>query len=326
MAADAAGVIVVAGEALVDMVPAPDGERRAHPGGGPFNIARTIGRLEAPVAYLGRISSDRHGEALREQLAADGVKLEAIVSTGDPTTLAVAELDADGVASYRFEIEGTSAPGLTPEEALAALPTSIDILQLGSLGLVLEPIATALEAVVEAVPRETLVALDPNCRPGATPDATGYRRRIGRILRRAQLVKLSDDDLAFLEPERPPLDAARGLLDAGPSLVLLTRGAEGAVAVTAGEELHVPAPAVKVVDTVGAGDAFGGAFLAWWHSQGLRSAELTRLDEVAEGTRFACAAAAMTCERAGALPPRRAELTAWLAHSRSSLGGRRAKA
>jgi fructokinase len=305
-------VIVVAGEALVDMVPSSDGELRAHSGGGPFNVARTIARLEEPVAYLGRISTDRHGVALREQLAADGVRLEAIVSTDEPTTLAVAELDPDGVASYRFETAGTSAPGLTPEQALAALPSPIEILHVGTLGLVLEPMATALRAVVEALPRGTLVAVDPNCRPEATPDAGAYRRRIARVLRRADLVKLSDADMVFLDPERPPLDAARRMLERGPSLVLLTRGASGAVVLTAEAELHVRAPSVKVVDTVGAGDAFGGAFLAWWRGRGLGPGDLTRLDDVAEATRFACTAAAVTCERAGAVSPRRAEFAAWL--------------
>jgi fructokinase len=311
-------VIVVAGEALVDLVSGPDGRLRAHPGGGPFNVARTVGRLEEPVAYLGRVSTDRYGVTLREHLAADGVRLDAIVPTDEPTTLAVAELDGAGAASYRFETAGTAAPGLTPEQALAALPARVDILHVGTLGLVLEPMATALEAVVEAVPGETLVAIDPNCRPVATPDGPGYRQRLARVLQRADVVKVSDEDLAFLDPERPPLEAARRLLDQGPSLVLLTRGPVGAVVLAARQEARVRAPAVKVVDTVGAGDAFGGAFLAWWRWHGLGRSDLTRLDQAADATRFACAAAAMTCERAGALPPRRAELTSWLASSPSS--------
>jgi fructokinase len=311
-------VIVVAGEALVDMVPASDGQLRAHPGGGPFNVARTIGRLEEPVAYLGRVSTDRYGIALREHLAADGVRADAVVSTDDPTTVAVAQLDGGGAASYRFETAGTAAAGLTPEEALAALPAHIEILHVGTLGLVLEPMATALEAVVAAVPGDTLVAIDPNCRPDAILDVAGYRQRIGRLLRRADLVKVSDEDLAFLAPERRPLEAARSLLDRGPSLVLLTQGCTGAVVVAGEREVPVRAPTVKVVDTVGAGDAFGGAFLAWWRGRGLGQADLTRVDQAAEATAFACAAAALTCERPGALPPRRAELAAWLASSPSS--------
>jgi fructokinase len=309
---------VVPGEALVDVVSGSDGAPRAHPGGGPFNVARTIARLEEPVAYLGRVSTDRYGVALRDELAADGVLLDAIVPTDDPTTLAIAELDSEGAASYRFETDGTSAPGLTPEQALAALPSRIEILHIGSLGLVLEPLATALVAIVEAVAGKTLVAVDPNCRPGATPHPVAYRQRIAHVLRRADLVKVSNEDLAFLEPERRPLEAARRLLDQGPSLVLLTRGAGGAVVLTADEEVRVPAPAVKVVDTVGAGDAFGGAFLARWRWRGLGPHQLARLDDAVEATRFACAAASLACGRAGAVPPRRAELASWFPSSRGS--------
>lgn len=305
-------MIVVAGEALVDMVPGSDGELQAHPGGGPFNVARTIARLEQPVGYLGRISTDRHGVALRELLAADGVRLDAVVSTDAPTTRAIAQLNSDGVARYRFETAGTAAPGLTPEQALAALPSPIEMIHVGTLGLVLEPMATALEAVVESLPRGTLVAVDPNCRPEATPDAAAYRGRIGRVLRHADVAKVSEEDLAFLDPERRPLDAARRLLEQGPSLVLLTRGASGAVVVTTERKMRVPAPSVKVADTVGAGDAFGGAFLAWWRGRGLGPNDLTRLADAAEAARFACAAASVTCERAGAVPPRRAELAARL--------------
>jgi len=112
------GAIVVGGEALVDLVAGATDELSAHLGGGPFNCARTLGRLKRPVAYLGRISSDRFGARLREQLAADGVSLDAVVDTDDPTTLALAELDDAGTATYRFYVEGTSAPGLTPEAAL----------------------------------------------------------------------------------------------------------------------------------------------------------------------------------------------------------------
>jgi fructokinase len=311
-------VIVVAGEALVDLVRGSDGQQRAYPGGGPFNVARTIGRLDEPVAYLGRVSTDRYGVALREHLMADGVRADAIVATDDPTTMAVAQLDGGGAASYRFETGGTAAAGLTPDEALAALPAHIEILHVGTLGLVLEPMATALEAVVEAMPGDTLVAIDPNCRPEAIVDARAYRRRLARLLRRADLVKLSDEDLGFLEPERPPLEAARSLLELGPSLVLLTQGCMGAVALAGERDVQVRAPSVNVVDTVGAGDAFGGAFLAWWRGHGLGPGDLTRLEQAAEATAFACAAAAMTCERPGALPPRRAELEAWLASSASS--------
>jgi len=302
------GVIVVAGEALIDLVPAEDGALSPHAGGGPYNAARTIGRLERPVAFLGRLSTDRFGRLLRQGLADDGVVLEAIVETEDPTTLAVAELDTAGAATYRFYVDSTSAPGLTPSVAAEAMPRRASVLHVGTLGLVFEPTAEAIEALVAAVDDETLVFVDPNCRPSAIRDPDTYRARLGRILRRSDVVKVSDDDLRWLEPGLAPLDAARGLLRSGPSVALLTRGAHGAAAVTVEAVSEVPAPPTSVVDTIGAGDAFGGGFVAWWHRAGLRRADLRDDGAVREATRVACLVAARTCARAGAVPPRLSEL------------------
>src|SRR4051812_15903069 len=253
-------VILVAGEALFDVVQegaSQDGVLRAHAGGGPFNTARTIARLRRPVAYLGRLSTDRFGRTLEDMLAGDGVRVDTVVRTDDPTTLALAEIDAGGSARYRFYERGTSASGLTTADALAALPAAVSILHVGTLGLTLEPVATAIEAVVERLAGTALVAVDPNVRPTVISDAAAYRARLGRVLARSHIVKVSDDDLAWLEPGRPAVDAARALLRAGPAAVLLTRGGEGVVVVTPGGDVAVPAPAVDVVDTIGAGDAFG---------------------------------------------------------------------
>ena len=236
------------------------------------------------------------------------MRLDAIVRTDEPTTLALAEVDESGSARYRFYERSTAAPGLTPEAALEALPRAVAILHVGTLGLALEPIAAALEAVVEAIDDRTLVAVDPNIRPAIIADADGYRARLERVLRRADLVKVSEEDLAWLDPHRTPRAAARALLEPGPSVVLLTRGGEGAVAVTAGADLEVPVPATNVVDTIGAGDAFGGGFLAWWRSRALGRDALADDDTVAEATRFASLVAARTCERPGASPPHLDEL------------------
>jgi fructokinase len=303
-----APLIVVAGEALVDIVAGSDGALVGHPGGGPFNVARTVGRLEQPVAYLGRISSDAFGARLRRELEADRVSTETVVATDAPTTLALVELDASGGADYRFYAAGTSAPGLTLEAATAVLPERLDTLYLGTLGLVFEPIATTLEQLTARVGDDTLVALDPNCRPAAIDDPAAYRERLGRILRRADLLKVSDDDLAWLVPGRRPADAARELLGPAGARALVTLGAAGALVIGAGEVVAVEAPPVEVVDTIGAGDAFMGAFLADWRSRGLGRDELARHDELVEATRFACRVAAITCSRPGADPPRRAEL------------------
>ena len=301
-------MILVGGEALYDLVQGADDELHGHPGGGPFNTARTLGRLERPVAYLGRLSSDRFGRRLEALLVDDSVSLESVVRTDDPTTLALAEVDDDGVARYRFYDRGTSAPGLEPEAALEVLPDEVEILHVGTLGLALEPVATALETVVERLAGSALVAVDPNCRPWVVDDADAYRERIRRVLGSAHVLKVSEEDIEFLEPGRSAIDGVRALLECGPSVGLLTRGPNGAVVITRTAEVAVPAPRAKVVDTIGAGDAFGGGFLAWWSERGLGRDELGNIDLVVEATEFACLIAARTCSRPGASPPWRHEL------------------
>jgi fructokinase len=296
--------ILVAGEALYDLVADSDGRVAGYAGGGPFNTARTIGRLRQPVAFLGRLSTDRLGRTLEGMLADDGVGLQSVVRTSEPTTLALADVDAHGGADYHFYEAGTSAPGLTVEAALHALPDEVAALHVGTLGLVLEPLAIALEAVVAQLHSRTLVAVDPNCRPSTISDPAAYRERLARVLERTDLVKVSVDDLEWLDPDRPAAEAARALLDSGPSVVLLTCGAKGATVVTASVEVHIAPQPATVVDTIGAGDAFNGGFLAWWGSRGLGREELADVDLVVEAARFASVVAARTVEQAGASPPR----------------------
>jgi fructokinase len=302
------GVVVVTGEALIDLVLARDGSLDGHPGGGPYNVARTIGRLEQPVVYLGRLSTDAFGRRLRQGLEAEGVSLDGVVPTDAPTTLALAELDERGAAQYHFYEAGTSAPGLSAEAAAAALPERVRTFYLGTLCLVFEPMASTLEALVARMPADTLVALDPNCRPTTIDDPAGYRGRLARLLARTDVVKASEDDLVWIHPGTDPVTAARARLAQEHAVALVTLGAEGALVVTAEHVVEVRAPKVEVVDTIGAGDAFMGAFLAHWCGRGLGRADLNRLDEVEQATRFACRVAAITCARAGADPPRLAEV------------------
>jgi fructokinase len=300
-------VIVVAGEALIDLIVHPDGHLTAVTGGGPFNTSRTIARLGGEVAFLGRLSEDRFGQQLRRALMADGVDLSFTETTDAPTTLAVAELDDRGAATYRFHTADTSVPGLSSaaiERAVASAPAALHV---GTLGLVLEPIASGLARAVAAADPGTLVMLDPNCRPRAIRDRDAYLARLGSVLRRADVVKVSADDLAWLTPGVSVHQAARRLLDDGPAVVLATDGAECVIVLGRSFGLEVDIPRVEVVDTVGAGDAFGGAFLAWWTEQGLTRSALTDRDAVADGVTHAVAVAALTCQRAGAEPPTRAE-------------------
>jgi fructokinase len=303
------GAIVVTGEALIDLVLAADGSLTSHPGGGPYNVARTIGRLGQPVAYLGRISGDRFGRRLRDQLEADGVSTGSVVETDAPTTLALAELDGAGTASYRFYDAGTSAPGLTIAEAIAALPQHFEALYLGTLGLVFEPMATTLEAIVTHIGPEPLVALDPNCRPATITSSGSYRSRLGRLLARTDVLKVSADDLAWLDPGADLVAAARSLLGGDQAVALVTVGSAGVLVVTRDALAEVPAPVVEVVDTIGAGDAFMGSFLARWREQGHGREALRDLDAVGDAAAFACEVAALTCTRAGADPPDLAAVT-----------------
>jgi fructokinase len=295
--------ILVAGEALYDLVADIAGGLSGHPGGGPFNTARTIGRLRRPVAFLGRLSTDRLGATHEQMLAADGVDLRCVTRTTDPTTLALASLDATGAASWSFYATGTAAAGLEAAEALAALPPEVAALHVGTLGLVLEPLATATEAVVQRLAGETMVVVDPNVRTQVIDDPQAFRARLERVLGHSDLVKVSEEDLAWLDPGRSRAAAARDLLDRGPRAVLLTRGPEGATVITAGGDTPIAPVATEVVDTIGAGDAFGGGFLAWWISHGLGRDDLGRDELVVEAAHFAAVVAARTVARAGASPP-----------------------
>jgi len=302
-------VILVGGEALFDLVSENGSDVLVgHPGGGPFNTARTVARLEQPVAYLGRLSRDRFGQRHEALLVDDGVSLESVLHTHDPTTLALAEVDSDGVARYRFYERGTAAPGLTPDAALDVVPDGVRILHVGTLGLALEPVATALEAVVDRLAGDALIAVDPNCRPWVIDDPVAYRERLDRILSRSHLLKVSEEDLEYLQPGLPAVEAVRALLERGPTVGLFTRGPSGALVITRTAEVAVPAPRVKVVDTIGAGDAFGGGFISWWSERGLDRDDLGKIDLVVEATEFACLVAARTCSRPGASPPYRSEL------------------
>lgn len=302
-------MIVVAGEALIDLIVSPDGSVVPAPGGGPYNTARTIGRLGAAVSFLGCLSDDRFGRLLRARLESDGVDTRLVVATSRPTTLVLAEIDAQGVAHYRWYVAGTSAPGLSLEAARLGLVPPPEALHVGTLGLTLEPIADSLAVMVSETPVETLVMVDPNCRPRAVPDIDRYRERILRVLRRADIVKASAEDLDFLSLASSHADAAGRLLAAGSRAVLVTHGGDGVDVHWPGGRLKVGVPRVRVVDSVGAGDAFGGAFLARWLELGLGRDELDDGPRLAETAGFAARVASMTCQRAGAEPPSRADLT-----------------
>ncbi|MBU1378534.1 MAG: carbohydrate kinase [Alphaproteobacteria bacterium] len=302
------GVVAVAGEALVDLVPGPDGGVTPRLGGGPFNAARAAARVGSRTAFLGAISTDPHGVALAAALAADGVALDPRLRTDRPTSLATATLDEAGVATYRFDFAGSSAEHLEPRTALAAVTPDVGALLIGGLGLVLRPMADAVEALAGHLTGRALVMLDPNIRPQVISDREDFLARLRRLIAMTDVVKVSEEDLAFLAPGVPPAEAASGLLRQGPRLVLLTLGEDGAVALGAFGMRAASAPVVQAVDTIGAGDTFCGAWLSDWMACG---AALSDGDAVQGAMVFACRAAALSCVSAGAAPPTRADLGRW---------------
>jgi fructokinase len=312
-------MITVAGEALIDLIADPAGRMDPRPGGGPFNVARAVARLGLPSAFLGRLSADRFGRMLRADLDHHGV-LAAIPDPAEaPTTLAVVDLDRAGAAGYGFYLAGTAAAALEPGQA--SLPPGTTALHIGSLGLVMEPVATSLEQLVAAVPVGITVMLDPNCRPGAITSRHAYLDRLGRILRRVDIVKVSTEDLAYLFPGHGAATATTELLGQGPACVIVTDGANSVHAFAAGHQIRGEVPSAMIADTVGAGDAFGGAFLTWWAGNGLGRADLDNPAAVRSATLAAIDASVATCTRRGAEPPWAYELAdydgwSWLPQNR----------
>ncbi len=300
-------MIVVAGEALIDLVIRPDGSVTAALGGGPFNVARTIARLGGDAAFLGAISDDRFGSMLADRLVSDGVSLAAAPRVSNPTTLAAAELDDHGSATYRFYLTDTSAPALDEVPAAAA---SADTVHVGTLGLVLEPMATTLVAHLHRLADDVLVMTDPNCRARVIPDRTAYLARLDGVYDRTHVVKISTDDAEYLAPDVDPVDLARALVGRGVRVALVTAGKDATYVVTPHDVTALPTPTVQVADTIGAGDSFCGGFLAWWRGNGFGVAELDDHARVVQAARAAQAVSAFTVTQVGANPPRRDQLAA----------------
>jgi fructokinase len=303
-------MIVVGGEALIDLVPEPStvdnslAPLRPFPGGGPYNVAITVGRLGIPVRFLSRLSTDMFGDALLHRLHESGVDSSMVQRGAEPTTLAVAGIGPDGSARYSFHVEGT-ADRLVADPG--ELPAEVTTLSLGTLSLLLEPGASTYETLLRRhAARGGLTVLDPNIRPVLVRDPAAHRARFASWLPDIGLLKLSDADAAWLAVGNP-VDAVRAWLAKGPAAAVLTRGADGLAAVTAtGELVEVPAKKVTVVDTIGAGDTVHGALLYWLHQSGITTADALRDVGVTgwrEALDFAARAAAITVSRAGAEPP-----------------------
>jgi fructokinase len=313
---------LVIGEALTDVLTGPGGERGEHPGGSPANVALGLGRLGHPVRLATRIGRDRTGVALRQWFEEGGIALLP-GSVGDaPTSTATARLSADGTVGYEFDLAWDLAPATV--SALRDGPPSH--LHIGSIAAMLPPGADQVLAATERSRARATVSYDPNIRPALLGAPARERARVEHLVEVCDIVKASDEDLAWLYPDEDPDTAAARWARRGPALVVVTRGARGARVWWRRGHLDVEAPPIRVVDTVGAGDSFmsalvsallrrrllsGGATAATAATRARLSAATdtgTLHPDVAEALRYAVRAAAITCSRAGAAPPTYEEL------------------
>ena len=301
--------VLVIGECVADIVRLPGAADQVHPGGSPANVAHGLARLGRRATLLTQLGPDANGRLIRDHLAASGVRVRTDGATA-PTPSAAVTLDGGGRATYTFEITWTLAPDGTGDP--------YQHVHTGSVAAVMEPgAATVLGAVESARPAAT-ISYDPNVRPELMGDHDTAVRRVERCVALSDVVKASDEDLEWLYPGEDPEAVAARWQTTGPALVLVTRGADGALAVLPGGRATVEALPTDVVDTVGAGDAFMSGALHALASLGLVGADgRERLrsvdaDTVTEVLRHAAASGAVTVARAGANPPDEAELKAAL--------------
>jgi fructokinase len=302
-------MILSCGEALIDMLPRTSTEGEAcfapYAGGAVFNTAIALGRLGAPSAFFSGVSNDMLGEILADTLTASKVDTRYLARSDRPTTVAFVKL-VNGQATYAFYDEATAGRMLSTDQ-LPVLPAGTEALFFGGISLVNDPAASTYETLQARECGSRVTMIDPNIRPGfIAGKEVPYRARIERMIARADIVKLSDEDLHWLEGQGDLTTLARGILAKGPKVVFITEGANGARAVTATQDIFIAAQKVTVVDTVGAGDTFNAGVLAALHQAGaLNKIGLTKLPDetltaaLSLGTR----AAAVTVARAGANPP-----------------------
>jgi fructokinase len=296
-------MILVVGEAIVDVVERPDGSRTEHAGGSPANVAVGLGRLGLDVTLATAIGDDAHGAKIESHLSDHGVRLADGSRGPRLTSVAIAHLAPDGSATYDFEMAWD--PGLI------SAPDGVRAVHTGSIAATLEPGADDVEMLLRELEPRAIVSLDPNIRPPLLPDHEDVARRVERLVALADVVKVSDEDLAWLSPDESAEAVAERWLESGPALVVITLGAAGSTAFARSGRLEVPAPPTSVVDTVGAGDSYMSGLLAALDHEGLLSLE--RRDDLRDSdaetvgrvTLAATRSAAWTVARPGAQSPSR---------------------
>jgi len=303
-------MILVTGEALVDLftgtATTAGFPAEAVAGGSPFNVAIGLGRLGRPAAFLSTLSEDVFGSFLAGKLTEAGVSSAYLQRRPNITTLSVVATDTAGQPQYSFYAPNSADRALTPEALPMELPANVNAIAAGSYALGVEPIATAIETLVQRETGSRVISLDPNVRPRVVGDLTAYKERFERLLAHATIVKASDEDIELLYATHDLAAAARTWLQRGPRLVVITRGDKGCLAAFGDRIVERPAPGIEVVDTVGAGDTFHAGLLAWLDANGLLTPQgVAGLSEaqVTSALDFAAAAAAIVCTRRGANPP-----------------------
>jgi len=306
----------VVGEALVDIVRQVDGTSAEHPGGSPANVALGLGRLGHRVDLLTRLGRDERGETITRLLQASAVNVTESSYTDSTTSTATAMIDPAGVATYEFDIDWSLPPATaTLAGAAGGDATDVAVLHTGSIGAYLQPGGDTVLALVRDAADSVTVTYDPNARPRLMGEPAATLRWMEQIVAHAGLVKVSDEDLLWLTPDRTIDEVADAWHAMGPAVVVVTRGPNGAIARCAAGRVEVPGRTVDVVDTVGAGDSFMSALIDHLLGADLLGRDRRQaladigLDEVTAMLQHAVEVSAVVCSRPGADPPWRRELT-----------------
>jgi fructokinase len=289
----------VAGEALIDLIPVATGAILPMVGGGPANTAKALARLGYSTFFIGGLSSDLYGKMIKEELKASGVDLSLAYRGDRVTALAIASIDEKGLASYKFELEGSSSFAFNGSWLPGGEP---GVIHIGSVATLLEPGAS--ELFYWAKDKSAPIVFDPNIRPSIESDKKIYREAVERFISIAAVVKLSEDDLTWLY-KVPEGEVITNWLSRGTEIVVVTRAERGLSAFTRDGRIDCPAAKVKLVDSVGAGDTIGAVIVEGLLKHGLGGLNQDVLRQVLER---AAIAAGITCSRAGANPPWKEEL------------------
>ena len=305
-------MILCCGEALIDFVPfSGENAYRPCPGGSIYNIAVGLGRLEIPVSFFSKISKDFFGDILLEYLVENDVETNYCPRSSASTTLAFVSLsndEADDEPQYAFYATNSADRSLTESELPPHISRNVEALHFGSISLAMEPGATSLETLMRRESGNRIISLDPNIRPSLIHDRDAYRQRFKQWVKLIDIIKLSQADLSWIYPDEDIEQITEHWFNEGVSLCILTLGSVGAKGFISGRKpVFVPAPKVEVADTVGAGDAFLAATLAYLHKSGFlyskEKLQKVSSEQLSDCLTYANRAAMINCMREGANPP-----------------------